>query len=108
MFSRWSFAGSIGWFGSVYASRLPLPLVSSTNALQPCEAYSSCVWSHFFTSNQPSTPLGPNDDQSTSLSSKFTWPQLKQVSIVVSFLVFGSYISRPRPVWLTGSSFADG
>ena len=32
-------------------------------------------------SNQPSTPAGPNDDHSTSLLSKFTWPQLKQVSI---------------------------
>ena len=33
---RLSLAGSIGWLGSTYSSRLPLPLVSSTNGDQPC------------------------------------------------------------------------
>ena len=34
---RLSFAGSIGWLGSTYSSRLPLPLVSRTNGDQPCD-----------------------------------------------------------------------
>ena len=39
---RLSFAGSTGWFGSTYASRLPLPLVSMMSAVQPCDFTSSC------------------------------------------------------------------
>src|SRR5262245_34022631 len=94
---RRSLVGSAGWFGSVYAvSRLPLPLLSMMNALQPWDAFSSCVLSHVFTSNQPSMPLGPNEDQITSLSSKLRWPHVKHVSIVVVFFVFGSYMIRPR------------
>ena len=36
-----SSVGSIGWSGSTYSSRLPLPLVSRTSAVQPCEAAAS-------------------------------------------------------------------
>src|SRR4029077_8465998 len=68
---------------------------------------SSCVLSQIFVSNHPSTPAGPNDDHSTSRSSKFTWPHVKHVSIVVVCLVLGSYISRPRWPWLVGKSLAD-
>ena len=34
---RLSFAGSTGWFGSTHSSRLPLPLVSMTIGVQPCD-----------------------------------------------------------------------
>src|ERR1051325_11703744 len=40
---RWSLVGSIGSFGSLYASRLPLPLVSRMNGVQPCAFCSSPV-----------------------------------------------------------------
>ena len=105
---RWSFAGSIGWSGSVYASRFPLPLVSRMNAVQPCAFCSSCVLSQIFVSNQPSTPAGPNDDHRTSFLSRFTWPELKQVSIGVVCFVFGSYSSSCRPLCVSGKALADG
>src|SRR5262245_23614704 len=38
---RLSFAGSTGWSGSTYSSRLPLPLVSRMNAVQHCDFCSS-------------------------------------------------------------------
>src|SRR5262249_55633863 len=52
-------------------------------------------------------PAGPNDDHSTSLSSKLRWPHVKQVSIVVVFLVFGSYMIMPSCPLVIGICFAD-
>src|ERR1700686_4013493 len=65
------------------------------NALQPWAFFSSCVLSQIFVSNQPSTPAGPNVDHSTSLLSKFTWPQVKKGSMVVVTLVFGWRVGDP-------------
>src|SRR6516162_8005198 len=45
---RRSLLGSNGWFGSVYSSRLPLPLVSRMNGVQPCDFCSSPVSSNIF------------------------------------------------------------
>ena len=57
---RLSLAGSTGWFGSTYSSRLPLPLVSRMNGVQPCDFASSPVSSNIFALSQPTTPLcGP-------------------------------------------------
>jgi hypothetical protein len=63
--------GSTGWFGSTKASRLPLPLVSMTIGVQPCEAASSPVSSNFLVSSQPSTPLAgpPAESHSVLLAS---------------------------------------
>ena len=57
---RLSLVGSTGWFGSTHSSRLPLPLVSRTIGVQPCDFASSPVSSNFLVSSQPSAPLpGP-------------------------------------------------
>ena len=47
-------------------------------------------------------------NHSTSLSSKFRWCVPKQVSMVVTCFVFGSYICICRPLWSIGNAFADG
>src|SRR5207253_587558 len=41
------------------ASRFPLPLVSSTSAVHPCDFSSSPVWSNIFVFSQPTTPPPP-------------------------------------------------
>ena len=56
---RRSFAGSGGWFGSVYASRLPLPFVSRIRAVQPCERSSLPVSSNIFVFSHPTTGPPP-------------------------------------------------
>ena len=53
-----SFVGSSGWSGSTYSSRLPLPLVSRMNGVQPCDFTSSPVSSNILRFSQPMTP-GP-------------------------------------------------
>ena len=63
-----SFVGSGGWSGSTYASRLPLPLVSSTSAVHPCDFAASPVWSNIFVFSQPTTGPPPLV-QSVSLAS---------------------------------------
>src|SRR6267143_32533 len=95
--TRLSLVGSIGWSGSTYASRLPLPLVSRTNTVQPCAFCSSWVAAYTLVSNQPSTGPPPVY-HSTSFLSKFRWCVPKQRSIVVIFLVLGSYICVCRPL----------
>ena len=50
---RMSLAGSSGLPGSVYSSRLPLPLVSSTSAVQPCDFSMSPVSSNILVLSQP-------------------------------------------------------
>src|ERR1051325_5943065 len=57
--------------------------------------------------NHPSTGPPPVY-QSTSLLSKFRWCVPKQVSIVTTFFVFGSYISIWRPLCSSGNTCADG
>src|ERR1700676_5547086 len=70
---------------STYASRLPLPLVSSTSAVQPCDFAASCVWSHIFVSSHPTTPPPPPLEVHSVLlasSANSGWCVLKQVSII--------------------------
>src|SRR5712692_1105547 len=58
--TRLSFIGSTGWLGSTHSSRLPLPLVSRMNGVQPCDFTSSPVSSNILRFSQPTTPLaGP-------------------------------------------------
>src|SRR6186997_2394427 len=52
---RLSFAGSTGWSGSTQSSRLPLPLLSSTNGDQPCAFAASPVSSSTLVFTQPAT-----------------------------------------------------
>src|SRR5262249_33393263 len=90
-----------------YASRLPFPFVSRMNAVHPWAFCSSWVLSNTFVSNQPST-VPPPVNQSTPLLSKFRWCVPKQVSIVVTCFVFGSYISICRLLVVMGNATADG
>src|SRR5215471_15342288 len=111
---RVSFAGSGGWFGSTYASRLPLPLVSTTIGVQPCDFAASPVSKYVFVFTQPTTPLldpGPPCDSHSVWSLSFAknrWCVKKQVSTSYHFCCFGSQIESSRPFWSSGSTFADG
>src|ERR1041385_2582436 len=79
------------------------------SAVQPCARSSSPVSSNSFVSNQPTTGPPPLVQSVRFASSaNIRWCVPKQVLIVVSFLVFGSYIASCRPERLTGKSFADG
>src|SRR5512147_2390074 len=57
--------------------------------------------------NQPSTGPPPVY-QRTSFLSRFRWWVPKQVSIVTTFLVFGSYICIWRPLCSSGNACAEG
>src|SRR5687767_1528341 len=57
-------------------------------------------------SNHPSTGPPPVN-HSTSLLSKLRWCVPKQVSMVVTFLVFGSYICIWRPLCSIGNTCAE-
>src|SRR5436190_13090131 len=109
---RRSLFGSNGWFGSVYSSRLPLPLVSRMNGVQPCDFCSSPVSSYIFMLIHPAAPLWapPALAHSVLLASKpnCTWWVGKHVSIILNCCVFGSYIVIWRPEALIGNTFADG
>src|SRR5580765_7686756 len=106
---RWSFVGSIGWFGSVYSPRLPSPLVSRMSAVQPCDFSSSPVSSNIFVSSQPTTAPPPLVHSVRFASSaNIKWCVPKHVLMCVSFFVFGSYIASCRPERFTGKSLADG
>src|SRR6185503_17930494 len=52
---RLSLAGSTGWLGSTYSSRLPLALVSRMNGDQPCDFTGSLVCSNSRVLTQPAT-----------------------------------------------------
>jgi hypothetical protein len=65
---RLSFEGSTSWFGSTEASRLPLPFVSRTSAVHPCDFAASPVSSNSFVFSQPTTGPPPLV-QSVSFSS---------------------------------------
>src|SRR6266849_4480071 len=109
---RRSLLGSNGWFGSVYSSRLPLPLVSRMNGVQPCDFASSPVSSNIFLFSQPTTLLveAPLLAHSVLLASsaKTRWCVEKQVLIKVNFLLFGSYMDRCRLAFSSGKTLADG
>ena len=108
---RLSFVGSSGWFGSTYASRLPLPFVSRINGVHPCDFTSSPVSSNIFVFSQPTAPPPPPllvHNVLFASSANIRWCVLKQVLMCVSFLVFGSYIASCRPEAFNGNTFADG
>ena len=63
---RMSLARRAGWPGSVKSSSLPLPLVSSTNGVQPIAFCASWVSSHTLVLIQPAT--GPVPDIHNVLS----------------------------------------
>src|SRR6266571_5558894 len=108
---RLSLAGSTGWFGSTYSSRLPLPLVSRTSDVQPCDFCSSPVSSNILTFSQPTASPPPPLLVHNVLFASFAncrWCVLKQVSINVTFFVFGSYTASCRPELVSGKAFADG
>src|SRR5580700_8479634 len=109
---RLSFCGSIGWFGSTSSSRLPLPLVSTTSAVQPCDEAASPVARNFLVFSQPTTGFcGPPALVQRVLSpsgANCRWWVEKQVSIRVNFWVFGSYIANWRVDFSTGNALAEG
>src|SRR5262245_10521747 len=109
---RLSLFGSSGWFGSTHSSRLPLPLVSMTIGVQPCDFTSSPVSSNFLVSTQPSTPLpGPPALSHSVLlasSANTRWCVGKQVRISVILLVLGSSIDTCRVDDASGNTLADG
>src|SRR5438132_1205240 len=109
---RLSFFGSTGSLGPTYSSRLPLPLVSMTSGVQPCERTSSPVSRYILVLSQPTTPLcgPPALVHSVLLASwpKYRWCVEKQVLISFHWPVFGSYIERWRGDSLSGATFADG
>src|SRR5580765_5500199 len=109
---RLSLVGSTGWFGCTYSPRLPSPLVSRMNGVQPCAFSSSPVSSNIFVLTQPSTsaPAPPGLAQSVRLASKpnCTWWVGKQVLTVPNFLLSGSYMMTWRFEALIGYAFAEG
>src|SRR5436190_11040924 len=109
---RLSLVGSTGWFGCTYSPRLPSPLVSRMNGVQPCDFTSSPVSSYIFMLIQPAAPLcaPPALAHSVLLASKpnCTWWVGKHVSIILNSLVLGSYIVIWRPEFAIGNTFADG
>src|SRR4030095_6294702 len=106
---RLSLVGSTGWLGSTYSSRLPLPLVSSTSAVQPCDLAASPVSSNIFVLTQPTTGPPPLV-HTVSLASyaNCRWWVWKHVSTNVYFIVFGSRNVRARFVRSIGKSCAEG
>src|SRR5882672_1610684 len=106
---RLSLVGSTGWAGSTYASRFPLPLVSRTNGVHPCDFAMSPVWSYIFVLIQPRTSPPPLN-QTVSLASKPNsgWCVPKQVLSGVYLPVFGSHTAAWRSDSLIGNAFADG
>src|SRR5262245_28377213 len=117
---RLSFAGSSGWFGSTQASRLPLPLVSTTSGDQPCARPASPVSQNVFVFTQPTSAssfcrLLLSQSVSFASSPKFRWCVPKQVSMNVNCLVRGSYTvtcrefcTKPSGVRVSGYTFAEG
>src|SRR5688500_7414124 len=98
--------------GSTCGSRLPLPLVSSTNGDQPCARTSSPVSSNSLRLIQPTAPgpCTPLENQSVlfASSAKIRWCVGKQVLISVNLPVAGSYIEACREALFSGNTFADG
>src|SRR5918999_4106053 len=117
---RWSLAGSADWLGSTYASRWPLPLVSTMSGVQPCALAASPVSQNSLVLTQPTTAssfwvLLLSHSVWLASSAKFKWCVPKHVSINVNFLVSGSYTvtwrefcTNPERVPASGYTFADG
>src|SRR5579872_5839246 len=106
-----SLLGSSGRPGSVYSSRLPLPLVSTTSAVHPCAFSASPVASNSLVLNQPTAPVPPPlDVHRVSLASlaKLRWCVVKQVSTKVYFIVFGSSTASWRLLSASGNALAEG
>src|SRR5258706_12377926 len=110
--TRLSFFGSSGWLGSTYSSRLPLPLVSRVNGVQPCDLTSSPVSSKIFRFTQPTTPgpVVPLDNHTVWVASSVMarWCVGKHVEISVNLPLAGSYMDRCRLELSSGNAFADG
>src|SRR6185312_3960016 len=92
---RLSPLGAVTTFCSLsrYGSRLPLPLVSSTSAVQPCDFAASCVRSHIRVFSHPTTPPPPPLLVHSVLfasEANTRWCVPKQVSIKDICLVAGS------------------
>src|SRR5215469_6770365 len=109
---RCCLVGSTGWFGSVYSpSRLPLPLVSTISAVQPCDFCSSPVSRNILVLSQPTTlACGPPAlVHSVSFLSypNCRWCVGKQVLISVNLPLLRSSIASWRPEVLSGNSLAD-
>src|SRR6266571_8582530 len=117
---RLSLVGSSGWLGSTWASRLPLPLVSTTSAVQPCDFPASRVSQNIFVLIQPTMAssfwrLLLSHSVLLASSAKFRWCVPKHVSMNVNCLLFGSYAviwrefwTNPSGVLVSGYPFADG
>src|SRR5215213_1144249 len=108
---RASLPGSIGLPGSVYSSRWPLPLVSSTSAVQPCDFSMSPVSSSILVLSQPTLPPPPpvlNHSVSFASYPNCRWCEPKHVWYAVYLPVFGSYIVTRRFVLSSGNSTAEG
>src|SRR5437899_11149126 len=93
---RLSLVGSSGWLGSVYASRLPLPLVSTMRGVQPWDFPASRVSQNIFVLTQPTMAnsfwrLLLSHSVWFGSSAKFRWCVPKHVAMNVHSLVFGSY-----------------
>src|SRR5215467_795917 len=73
---RMSLPGSCGLPGSVQASRTPLPLVSITSGVQPCDFSMSPVSSSILVLSQPTLPPPPpveNHNVSGFLVQRSSW-----------------------------------
>ena len=93
---RLSFAGSSGASGSTQASRRPLPLVSTTRGVHPCDVAASRVSQNIFVLTQPTMAnsfwrLLLSHSVWFASSAKFKWCVPKHVSMNVNCLLFGSY-----------------
>src|SRR5262245_30361740 len=117
---RLSLVGSSGWLGSVYASRLPLPLVSTTSGVQPCDFPASRVSQNILVLTQPTMAssfwrLLLSHSVLPASSAKFRWCVPKHVSMNANCLLRGSYTvtcleccTNPSGVAVSGYAFADG
>src|SRR5947199_10431922 len=102
---RVAFCGSAGLPGSFHSAvRLPLPTVSTISGVQPCAFAASPVCQNSLVLTQPTTAASPcvlllSHSVLLASSAKFRCCVPKQVSIVVNFLVFGSYTVTCREFW---------
>src|SRR5262245_39930328 len=93
---RLSLVGSSGGLGSVYASRLPLPWVSTMGREQPWDFPASRVSQNIFVFTQPTRAnsfwrLLLSHSVWFESSPKFRWCVPKHVSMNANCFVFGSY-----------------
>src|ERR1700730_7429453 len=106
---RMSLVGSIGCPGSVYSSRLPLPLVSRMNGVQPCDFSASWVSSYIFVFSQPtlSPPGLLNQTVLLASSANIRCCVLVHRSTSVHWPVLGSSKFVCRELFASGSTIAD-